>query len=140
MERKFDKILNNVQETNQKLSEKYKNMEEQFMNTAESFNNKFKEIDRRIDLKKIDFEKVINSYSIKSNKTIDEKLNTFRKDFNEQLNNLREKFKEITEKTNKGYITNKKETIIAKNVENTKRNDSKPNSKIETGQKIKIKK
>ena len=137
MEGKFDKILNNVQETNQKLSEKYKNMEEQFMNTAESFNNKFKEIDRRIDLKKIDFEKVINSYSDKSNKTIDEKLNTFRKDFNEQLNNLR---KEINEKTNKGYITNKKETIIAKNVENTKRNDSKPNSKIETGQKIKIKK
>ena len=62
-----------------------------------AFNNKFKEMDKRLDLKTIELENVRNSLFNKINKKIDEKLNNLKEYFYEKL-------EKICQKTNKGLI------------------------------------
>jgi hypothetical protein len=135
MEEKFEKILKNVQEINEKLNEKYRDIEEKFMNTTDGFNDQIKEINKKIDLKSKEFENTINSKLNKNNKKIDEKLKNIILEINDKIQN-------IQEKTNKGFIlNNKKETIIAKNLSENNQNydNNKQNFKTDS-KKFKIQK
>ncbi len=135
MEKKFEKILKNVQEINEKLNENYRDIEEKFMNTTDGFNDQIKEINKKIDLKNKEFENTINSKLNKNNKKIDEKLKNIILEFNDKIQN-------IQEKTNKRFIlNNKKEKIIAKDLSENNQNydNNKQNFKTDS-KKIKIQK
>ena len=135
MEEKFEKILKNVQEINEKLNEKYRDIEEKFMNTTDGFNDQIKEINKKIDLKNKEFENTINSKINKNNKKIDEKLKNIILEINDKIQN-------IQEKTNKGFIlNNKKEKIIAKDLSENNQNydNNKQNFKTDS-KKFKIQK
>ena len=65
---KINELLNNVRKSNEKLNEKYKNMEEQYLNTTDGFNKKFKEIDEKLNDIKEDFNIKINGFNMTKKK------------------------------------------------------------------------
>ena len=81
---KINELLNNVRKSNEKLNEKYKNMEEQYLNITDGFNKKFKEIDEKLNDIKEDFNTKINGFNMTKKKETITAKNT---ENNEKKNN-----------------------------------------------------